>query len=136
MKEQSNELFFVEIRDSNEVRKNILESLKEILEVLHRFEKFKQLRHEKLEQIHKLRILVKSTAKLTVDLRNKLPQTSLKGTVAKVPQANEKKIQPKKTKKAKIAKTAEEKAPKKEKSEVEKLESELSAIESKLKDLV
>ena len=131
MKEQSNELFFVEIRDSNEVRKNILESLKEILEVLHRFEKFKQLRHEKLEHIHKLRILVKSAAKLTADLRNKLPQTSLRGTVAKEP-----KVQQKKTKKAKIAKTAEEKAPKKEKSEVEKLESELSAIESKLKDLV
>ena len=46
-KGQSNELFFVEVKEPTEVRRNILEVLKEIVEVLKRFENFKHLRQEK-----------------------------------------------------------------------------------------
>ncbi|MBI2652247.1 hypothetical protein HYX00_02170, partial [Candidatus Woesearchaeota archaeon] len=58
-KEQNNELYFVHIKEPNEIRRNILETLKDIVEVLQRFEKFKHTRHEKLEKIQKLRGLLK-----------------------------------------------------------------------------
>ncbi len=133
MKEQSNELFFVEIKEPTEVRRNILESLKEILEVLQRFEKFKNIRHEKLENIHKLRGLLKDANKMLGNLRLKLPQTSLRAAVVRETAAH--KAHHKKRKKGKYAEKEPEKAPKRETTEDEKLESELSAIESKLKSL-
>ena len=124
MREQrSNELFFVQIREPSEIRRSVLESLKEILELLQRFEKFRHIRHEKLVKIQKLRVLMRDTNKLIGELKSKLPQTSLKGVVVKEEsrQAN------------KPAKKKEEHQPKKNKSELERLESELSAIEGKLK---
>ena len=131
MKEQSNELFFVQVKKPNEVRKDILETLREIVETLHRFEKFKRIRHEKLEKINKLRGLLRETNKVFGNLKSKLPQTNLRATLAR-----EAPRQPKKHhRKSKKAKVAEEKMPKKEMTEVNKLEAELTAIESKLKSL-
>ncbi len=121
--QESNELFFVQIREPSEVRRGILESLKKILELLQRFEKFRHIRHDKLMKIQKLKVLMKDANKLMGELKSKLPQTSLKGVVVK-----ETSKQPKKP-----AKKKEEQQPKKNKSELERLEAELSAIESKLK---
>ena len=132
IKEQHKELFFVQVREPIEVRKCILETLKQIVEVLHRFEKFKSLRHEKIEKIQKLRGLLKDTNKVLGTLKMKLPQTNLRVNADReAPVA--KKTSHKKSKKAKEKKP--EKAPKKEMTETEKLEAELSAIESKLKSL-
>lgn len=129
-KEQESHLFFVQIKDPVEVRRNILEALKEIVEVLQRFEKFKQLRHEKLDKISHLRVLLRQANRMLGDLRVKLPQTNLRAAVAR--EAPVHKVHHKKKK----AKTSEEKAPqKRELTHVEKLEAELSAIESKLKSL-
>ena len=132
MKEQNSNIFFVEIKDPDKVRRDILETLKSILEVLHRFEKFKQLRHAKLEKINRLRDLMKRTNKIMGDLKAKLPKTNLK-----IGSVKEEAAAPKKAfhKKGKKAKPAEESAPKKEPSDVERLESQLGAIESKLKEL-
>ena len=131
MKEQSNELFFVQVKDPNEVRRNILETLRDIVEVLKSFEKFKHTRHQKLEKINHLRVLVKQTNKMLGDLRAKLPQTNLRATAVKETPKQAKKVHHKKKK----SKKSEEKEPKKEMTEVDKLESELNAIESKLKSL-
>ena len=131
MKEQENELFFVQVKEPNEVRRNILETLREIVEVLQRFEKFKHTRHEKLEKIHKLRGLLKEANKILGNLKLKLPQTNLRATAVRETQT---KKHHKKAKKGKAAKEPE-KEPKREKTELEKLESELSAIEGKLKSL-
>ena len=120
--QESNELFFVQIREPSEVRRSILESLKEILEMLQRFEKFRHIRHEKLVKIQKLRGLMKDANRLMGELKAKLPQTSLKGAVARED-----------SKPKKPAKKREEQHPKKGKSELERLEEELSAIEGKLK---
>ena len=130
--QQGNELFFVQVNDPGEVRRNILETLRDIVEVLKRFEKFKHLRHEKLEKINKLRGLLKETNKIFGNLKAKLPQTNLRATVIReIPK------QPKKThhRKGKKMKVAEEKMPKKEMTETDKLEAELTAIENKLKSL-
>ena len=131
VKVHGNELFFVEIAEPSEVRRNILESLREILEVLHRFEKFKHIRHEKLERIHKLRISLRQANKLMNILRSKFPQTNLKPlSIKSAVQRTSKKEDDKKL----VAKP-EEKPKKKPMTELEKLESELSVIEEKLKGL-
>lgn len=131
MKEQSNELFFVQVKEPNEVRRNILETLKNIVEVLKSFEKFKRIRHQKHEKISHLRVLIKQANKMLGDLRVKLPQTNLRA----VPVKDAAKQQKKEHHKKKKGKSAEEKMPKKEMTEVDKLEAQLNAIETKLKSL-
>ena len=133
MKEQSNELFFVQVKKPNEVRRGILETLKDIVETLKRFEKFKYIRHKKLEKIHHLAVLLKQANKTLGNLKLKLPQTNLRATVARTP--SQPKVHHKKKKKVKAAEEKQQKVPKKELTEVDKLEAELSAIESKLKML-
>ena len=133
LKEHDNELFFVEVKGTNDVRKNILEALKGIVEVLHRFEKFKHIRSKKLEHIQKLKTLLKETNKMLGNLKLKLPNTNLKAiTVKDVPKEPKEELH----KKNHTEKPPEhKKVMKKSMSELEKLESELSAIESKLRDL-
>ena len=132
MKEQSNELFFAQVKEPVEIRRNILETLKEILEVLQRFEKFKHIRQEKLESINKLRNLLKDANKMLGNLKLRLPQTNLRVTVVK--ETSNKKIN-KKNKKVKADEEKPDKPQKKEATEIERLEAELSAIEDKLTSL-
>ena len=132
MKGESNELFFVQVKEPSEVRRNILETLRDIVEVLKRFEKFRHIRQEKLEKINKLRGLLKETNKVFGTLKAKLPQTNLRATAVREAPKQHKKAHHKKGKKAEVA---EEKMPKKEMTETDKLEAELTAIESKLKSL-
>lgn len=135
MKEQSNELFFVQVKKPNEVRKDILETLRKIVETLQKFEKFKHIRHEKLEKIRNLGVLLKQANKILGDLRLKLPQTNLRATAVREASPQPKKMHHNQKKKIKAAEEKSEKAPKKELTEIDKLEAELSAIESKLKML-
>ena len=70
------------------------------------------------------------------NLRMKMPQTNLKATVMKDAAPRHKPAVSKKKKISKSASIKEEKAPpKKEMTELDKLQSELNAIESKLKNL-
>ena len=131
IKEQSNELFFVQVKEPTEVRRNILETLRDIVEVLKSFEKFKRVRNAKLEKIHHLRVLTKQANKMLGDLRTKLPQTNLRATAEAETQKQARKEHHKKKK----GKSDEEKTPKKEMTEFDRLEAELNAIESKLKSL-
>ena len=133
-KGQGSELFFVQVKKPSEVRKDILETMREIVETLHRFEKFRHIRHKKLEKIHHLGVLVKQANKMLGNLRLKLPQTNLRATVVRA-QSEPKNIHHKKKKKTKAAEEKQEKMPKKELTEVDRLEAELSAIERKLKSL-
>ena len=130
-----NELFFVEVRGPNEARKNILESLRSILEVLQRFEKFKHIRQEKLEHIQKLRIFLRDANKTLGKLKTIMPQTNLKASSIKETQKEPKKSHAKKTKTGKSSEDRRDALPKREPSDLDKLESELSAIEGKLRNL-
>ena len=130
MKKQSEEIFFVQVKAPNEIRRNILEILRDIVEVLKKFEKFKLIKHQKLEKITHLRLLLKQANKMMSDLKLKLPQTSLRAVVTKeAPKLPKKQVHKKGRKKP------EEKTQKREPTELERLESELNAIESKLKGL-
>ena len=130
LKEQDNSIYFVEVKEPNEVRRHILETLKDIVEVLHRFERFKSTRQQKIENIQKLRVMIKDANKMLGTLKTKLPQTSLKAVADEPKQI--KKIHHKKLKKV-TAKQAE--VQKRGMTETEKLEAELSMIEGKLKSL-
>jgi len=133
LKEQTQGVYFVQVKDPVEVRKHILETLRQIFEMLQRLEKLKQLRHEKLDNISKLRSLFKDTNKLMATLKLKLPQTNLKVSLPKETHHHRHMAKSVKAK----SKVAKEKAPapRKELSDAEKLEAQLNAIESKLKNL-
>ena len=129
--QQDVEMYSVELRDPVEVRRHILESLKSILEILQGFEKFKQIKHEKIEKIQKLRVLLKDANKVMGALKLKLPQTNLRAIVGReAPRKTEEMTQGKKP-----SAKPEQKTQKKDKNEFERLQDELNALESKLKNL-
>lgn len=129
IKEQQEGIFFVELKEPPEVKRNVLEALKDILGLMQQFEKFKQIRHEKLVKIQRLRSLVRDTNKMFGTLKAKLPQTNFKTPSSTPVKKQSKKIASKKEKAA-----PKEVTPKKHKTELDKLESELNAIEEKLKE--
>lgn len=139
LKESATGLFYVKVKEPIEVKRLILETLRDILEVLHKFEKFKHIRHEKIENINKLRVLLKGTNKMLGHLKERLPKTDLKAAIVREAPAHHKeshlKKHHKKGKKGRPAKIELEKAPNKEITEVERIESELNAIENKLKNM-
>ena len=125
-------LFFVEVRDPNNVKRNIFESLRDIVQSLQKFERFKQLRNQKVDSISKLRKDLKDVNKLVSDLKIKLPEArlreaKLKPVLREVPKRKE----PTKKQYKREAVEREDKPT----NELQKLESELSAIEEKLKGL-
>ena len=120
-------MFFVEVNQSDEVKRNILESLKEIVENLQRFEKFKETRKEKIENIEKLGKIMREINKVVPRLKEALPETKIRA----------KKVIKEKGKGAVVVekKTPEEVAKRKPATELQKLESELTEIEDKLRGL-
>jgi|TARA_B100001964_G_C14004241_1_gene496389 uncharacterized protein with von Willebrand factor type A (vWA) domain len=128
MEKESKDLFFVEVRGSKDVRRNILESLKDIVEALQRFEKFKETRKDKIEHINKLDNILKEINKLVPNLKSALPEAKLRAVKVRKHKSPEKK----KTSAGKEEKTE---AVKKPVTELQKLESELSEIEGKLQGL-
>ena len=130
--EKDKDAFFVEIREPNEIKRNILESMKDIVEGLQRFEKFKDIRKDKIHNIDRLRKTVKEINKLVADLKSALPESKLRAINLKPVLKEGQKSKSGKKKKHKKSKEPEEKKPV---TEIEKLESELGAIEEKLGSL-
>ena len=126
IKKQQREEYFVEIKDPSEVRRHILETLKDILEVLHQFEKLRHIRHRKIEAVQKLRASMRAANRLMGNLKLMMPQTSMKPSVVSEEHKKVKHVK---------KKVPEAKPQKKEMSELERLEAELNAIEGKLKSL-
>ena len=124
LKEPNKDLFYIEVKQTPEIRKNMLETLKSILEILQRFERFKGIRSRKLENIQKLRGLLRDANRLMGGLKLKLPKTNLRAVVLKETPKQAKKKQ----KKGKKEKTVEQKPAKKDRTELERLEDELNAI--------
>ena len=59
MEENDKDIFFVEIRESDEIRRNVLETIMDIVKNLQRFENFKDARKKKIENINKLGNIVR-----------------------------------------------------------------------------
>ena len=142
VEKKEGDIFFVGIKDPIEIRRSILESLKGTVEDLQRFERFKAVREEKLNAIRVLKAQVRELHKMVNKLRTEVPRSDLRikmGAEHAAIEAEKTKMTKKEKKKAtaKKVEVKEEKQPEvklkpKELSELEKLEAELSSIESKL----
>ena len=125
--EKEKDLFFVEVKEPTDVRKSMLEAQKIVVESLQRYENIKFLRANKLENINRLKGILKESSKLFSDLKAALPQSEIKEAKVEEKYKIVKKEGKKEVEKKKVVK--------KSMSELEKLESELSSIESKLSSL-
>ena len=123
--EEKKGIYFVGLEEPDELRRYLLESARDAVDILKKFERFKSVRSEKIREIEKLKSDMREISKLVAKLRSELPKTKLRVKL----RAHEKVVEKKTVKKEeKITK-------KKEMTELDKLESELSAIEGKLKSL-
>jgi hypothetical protein len=126
-KEVKQEPFYVGIKDPTELRRTLLESTRDIVQHLQKSERFKAVRKEKLEEIAKLKSLIKEITKNINKLKQVLPKTKLRASKAAAP---EKAVVEKPREEIKERHKIEERP--KPSTELEKLESELNEIEKRL----
>jgi len=124
--EEKGDVYFVGLEKPNELRRTLLESTRDVVDVMKRFERFKSVREQKIKEIERLKSDIREISKLISKLRAELPKTKLRVKLPKREEVPEKK---------KVVKKEVKKPKKKEMTELDKLESELSAIEGKLKGL-
>jgi len=108
-----NELFYVGIKEPTEIRKELLTGSKTIIDSLKRYEKYKNIKENKLQYILQLKRVFDELLVLNKKLRTKLPQVPIK----KTPEIT-------KPTQTKLAKT-----------NIDLLEEELSKIEERLSGL-
>ena len=74
--------YYVQIRDSMDIRRSILGSSKQIIQILQRYERIKSLRVQKLEKIKELKDLNKEIKLSIVKLTKVLPKADVRVQVA------------------------------------------------------
>lgn len=116
-KPEKKELFYIGVRNAVDIRRNILESTKEFVQVLQMYESYAKLRPEILKKTEKLQSDIQMIKRWNSRLKRILPETGLRAEPIK---------------KKKPEKKLKEGKPEKPASELEKLESELNIIESRL----
>jgi polyhydroxyalkanoate synthesis regulator phasin len=120
------ELFFVGIRDPIELRKELLTSSKNLIDSLRRYEAFKDLKEEKLQNVLELKHVFDELLVLNRKLRNHLPRIPVK-----VPTALKEMQQMREGPKPKVV----GKPAKIGKNKIDVLEEELAKIEERLGSL-
>ncbi len=123
---EKEKVFYVEVKEPLDLRKNLLEYSKMVVKSLQKYERFKELRRKKIEYTITLRGIIKEIKRLNNDLISKLPETKVKEG------KRERKVFPKGKKEIEEEIS---KAEIKKMNELEKLEAELSSIEAKLNTL-
>lgn len=123
------EVYYMGIPNPVEIRKNILESARDMVQFLQMFEKFRIIREEKKQASALLKKHVRELTTLTNKIKTMLPKTSLR--------TKSKKIEPEKIEKVETIEALKE-APQKSElpdidvDDIEELETELRDIEDKL----
>ncbi len=122
----SDAAFFIKIDDPAEFRKTILYSVRDMIKVLQRYERVKELRVHKAELVANLKHTTKEIQGIIADLESKLPdveyEKQAKGKKAAEPAATHK------------GKRVKMKLPKQQaKNELAALEDELREIDEKIK---
>lgn len=118
------EEFYVNIENPAEFRRKLLETSKEVVIALQKFERLKASRIKRLENYDQLRMNIREINELVAKLKKELP-------AIRIP----KRAEPKTVKAPKAKKTIAPKPAPIRASAADKLEKELSEIESKLKAL-
>ena len=136
-KKDEKDVFFVGIKDPIETRRGLLESSRDIVQSLQRFESFKALRAEKEQRTKELSTVIRSANRLISRLKKSLPATKLRVKIMKEKDEQEKSKQKKKGKKSKKEKEkkTEPAITRRELTEIDRLEQELNSIEHKLRGL-
>jgi hypothetical protein len=123
---KSKEVFYVNINNSHDLRRTILETSKQVIENLHSFEKFKTIRAERIKAMEQLIIQFREINDISSQMKIDMPKI-------KMP-AFKKKLE------AKVKKEVEQEKPKKEfkhetDDELKKLEAAISQIENRLEEI-
>jgi len=144
------DVFYVGIKDPIEIRRSLLESSKEIVQLMQDFERFKDMREQKYELKEQLRKDIIAIEAMMKRLRKFIPKTKLRVRLAQEhkeldeaeeepPATSRRKSSKKKSSKAlksskskKAKKVKEQPKPKRALTELDKLEEELRKIEEKL----
>lgn len=135
------DVYYVGVTEPVEIRRNVLEAAKEILESMHRFEKFKAVRIEKGKTVKVLRDQIDDITKMIAKLKSSLPKSEGRIKVGQVAQKVEKKAAKKSAlkkedkKEVKVEEEQKLKLTERETTELEKLEAELADIEGKLSQI-
>ena len=121
-KAEKKDSLFVKIDDPLNLRKKALESSKEVIECLQNYEALKAIRKEKLKNIMKLKTNMNKVSSLISRLRSKLPKTTIN-----IKEGSKPEVVVKEAPKPTIKPAAN--------TEIDKLQSDLDEIESKLNAL-
>ncbi len=118
MTKDQDEVFYANIESSVEVHRSILESSKNVLSSLKKYEAFKQIRKYKIEYLMQLKHVMGEINLLANRLRRELPKTGLRAAVKKkAPEL--------------ILKKYQKSRPRPE-TDIDKIEEDLDDIEAKL----
>ncbi|MBI4980045.1 hypothetical protein HZC30_00640 [Candidatus Woesearchaeota archaeon] len=126
--------FTIQIGDPQALRKDLLESVRELILFMQGFDRFKKLQQEKLAEFSRLKADARAlTLLVDAKMRRCLPKGTLKSKAVK-----EEKAKPVKGPVASLPESVApslppEPAPKSEHSELEELEAQLQEIEAQLK---
>ncbi len=121
---------FVAIRDSVNLRRDILECSRDIIGSLKKYQNLERLKTEKFNGINQLRSIIRDINRTISKLKGTLPKTKLKIVLPQ--QKQEKKAKEQEMSDVKEKKSEQPQETKKKLTEVDKLEAELSEIESRL----
>jgi len=121
--------FFVGIKDSTAIRKDLLIVMRDSLELLKQEQLLKDIKAEKLAAAEELKKELDALAKLARKLRLKLPKVALKKQKFTKKQAEQEKPAEAKSTKQKVERKPAGK------SKLQLLEEELANVEQKLKDI-
>jgi hypothetical protein len=149
--EKDSDVFFVGIKDDREVKRNILESMKDILQSLQKFEDFRHTRLEKNRSILELKRVVKEINSLVGKLKVSLPKSNInvkltseeikiEEDIIEMGKEKEQEVETQVKSQSRDSKLEEDASvevntKKIGKKDIDKLESELSMIESRLQGL-
>ena len=141
--------FFVGLHDTKDLKRALLESTRDTIMFMQKYENILKIRTQKNEAIDHLKKLVKEINKMVSNLKQKLPESEIHRKLGSEEIAIEKQIlsdkletekrvaKPKlssqKQESPKEAVEEEKETNKKESSEMEKLESQLKELENRLK---
>jgi hypothetical protein len=134
MKKNTGE-FYLEIEDSVELRRQMLETSKGLIGILQRYEDMKAIDSQKVDEIEHFKSTLKEIGSDITRLKSMMPKVKLSELPKKETPLREIKIRVPKQAPAPVVKEADEPAKEPELSPGKMLENQLNEIEQRLKDL-
>jgi hypothetical protein len=84
MTKQEDNDFYVGVSNPLDVRRNLLECSREMIQTLQSYEKIKKIRDMKIKRIHQLKTVIRELDLLFSKLKSTLPKTHLRAKVKEI----------------------------------------------------